>query len=68
MSTGHQILTSSLSNGKVRARIKVPIDLDDETLKNIVLNDASVQKYLSGKKISKIVIVKNKLVSIACED
>ena len=55
-------------NGKVRARIKVPIDLDDETLKNIVLNDAGVQKYLSGKKISKIVVVKNKLVSIACED
>jgi leucyl-tRNA synthetase len=55
-------------NGKVRARIKVPIDLDDETLKNIVLNDASVQKYVGGKKISKIVVVKNKLVSIACED
>ena len=55
-------------NGKVRARIKVPLDLDDETLKNIVLNDAGVLKYLSGKIISKIVEVKNKLVSIACED
>jgi leucyl-tRNA synthetase len=51
-------------NGKVRAKFPAPVDVDDEILKNMVLADEHVNRYLDGKSIVKMVIVKNKLVSI----
>ncbi len=51
-------------NGKVRAKFPVRIDEDDESLKKMVLADERVRQYLNGKSIVKVVIVKNKLVSI----
>ncbi|MBI1806771.1 MAG: leucine--tRNA ligase [Ignavibacteria bacterium] len=51
-------------NGKVRTKFSVPINMDEELLKKKVLNDDSVKRHLDGKQIVKIVIVKNKLVSL----
>lgn len=51
-------------NGKVRSKFRVPVDTDDEALKTMVLDDASVKRHLDGKNIVKIVVVKNKLVSL----
>ncbi len=51
-------------NGKVRSRFPASTDIDEESLKNLAMNDVSVKKYYDGKKILKIVVVKNKLVSI----
>jgi len=52
-------------NGKVRSRIEVDTDSDDETVKQAALEDSRVQKYTQGKTIAKVVVIKNKLVSIA---
>lgn len=49
-------------NGKVRATIEVPKDSDDEVVKEIAFK--SVTKYLEGHDIRKIIVVKNKIVSI----
>ena len=54
-------------NGKVRSKIPVPVDTDEEVLKKIVLEDANVKRHLDGKKIVRIVIVKNKLVSLVVQ-
>ncbi|HZY10187.1 MAG TPA: leucine--tRNA ligase, partial [Bacteroidota bacterium] len=51
-------------NGKVRSKLAVPFDIDDEELKKIVFADENIKRHLNGKQILKIVIVKNKLISL----
>jgi len=51
-------------NGKVRSKIRVPVDTTEETLRNMVLEDANVKRHLDGGTIVRIVVVKNKLVSL----
>jgi len=51
-------------NGKLRLRIEVERDSDEDHLKSIALQDEKIKTYTEGKKIKKIVIVKNKLINI----
>ncbi len=51
-------------NGKVRARVEVENDTDEEKLKELVKSDEKVKTYLEGKQIVKEIVVKNKLVNI----
>ncbi len=51
-------------NGKPRATIEVPLDLDEEELKKIALEQEGVQRNIGGKEIKKIIIVKNKIINI----
>jgi leucyl-tRNA synthetase len=51
-------------NGKIRTKLEVERDFDEEKLKNMVKEDEKVKKYLDGKKIVKEIVVKNKLVNI----
>jgi len=51
-------------NGKVRTKFSVQKDIGEDRLRSMVLNDEKVQRYLDGKQVIKIVVVKNKLVSL----
>lgn len=51
-------------NGKVRDRITVPADADEETIKAAALAAAGVRKFLDGKEPRQIIIVPKRLVSI----
>jgi leucyl-tRNA synthetase len=51
-------------NGKVRDRITVPVDMDDEEAKTIALASETVQKYLAGQTPKKIILVPRRLVNI----
>lgn len=51
-------------NGKLRAKVKVPYDADEETVKEIVLNDSRVKERLKGHSLKKFIVVKNKIVNI----
>jgi leucyl-tRNA synthetase len=51
-------------NGKVRARVMVPPDIDDEALREAALAQPAVQSYTQGKQVRKVVIAKGRLVSI----
>ena len=51
-------------NGKVRAKFSVAVNTDEEALKQMVLAHDGVRKYIDGKKVEKVVVVKNKLVSV----
>jgi len=51
-------------NGKLRARFTTGADADDPTLEKLALGDEHVQKFIAGKPIKKVVIVKKKLVNI----
>ena len=51
-------------NGKPRATIEVPLDLDDDELKKIALTQEGVMRNIEGKEIKKVIIVKNKIINI----
>jgi len=51
-------------NGKLRGRITVPADTDEETLRGLALADPHVRPYVDGKPIKKVVVAGGKLVSI----
>ena len=51
-------------NGKVRSKITVSANSDDEYIRARALQDAKVQQYIDGKNLEKIVVVPNRLVSI----
>jgi leucyl-tRNA synthetase len=51
-------------NGKLRGRITVPADADEEVVRNGVLGDERVKGAIAGKQIVKWIIVTGKLVNI----
>jgi leucyl-tRNA synthetase len=51
-------------NGKLRSRFSVDVDADENTLKATALADEKVHKFIGGRLIKKIIVVKNKLVNI----
>ncbi|OPX17618.1 leucine--tRNA ligase [candidate division WOR-3 bacterium 4484_100] len=51
-------------NGKVRSHIKVPLDTSEEVIRNRALEDAKVQRHLSGKKIRKVIYVPGRILNI----
>jgi len=51
-------------NGKIRSRITVPADADEEAIKAIALADEKVKAAIAGKEIVKVLVVKGRLVNI----
>ena len=55
-------------NGKVRETITVPRDTEEEVLRGMVLALPTVQKWVEGKVIEKIIVVPGRLVSIVVKE
>ncbi len=51
-------------NGKVRDRLVVPTDIDDESLKALAVAAPNVVAHLAGLTVRKVVVVPGKLVSV----
>ncbi|MEJ2284294.1 MAG: class I tRNA ligase family protein [Desulfobacterales bacterium] len=51
-------------NGKLRSRFQVGVDTDEEEIKALALADERIVKFIDGKDIKKVIVVKNKLVNI----
>ena len=51
-------------NGKVRDTIIVPTDTDEVLLREMVLVRPAVIKWVNGKEIKKVIVVKDRLVNI----
>jgi leucyl-tRNA synthetase len=51
-------------NGKLRSRMTAAANAADEEIQRQALADENVQKFIHGKPVKKIVVVKNKLVNI----
>ena len=51
-------------NGKVRGEITVSLDSDEDTIKEMALNDENVKRHIDNKEIVKIIVIKNKIVNI----
>ncbi len=51
-------------NGKLRGKISVSVNANDDQIKAAALACDDAKKFIDGKEIKKVIIVKNKLVSI----
>lgn len=51
-------------NGKLRATIKVGLDLDNKQVEEIALNNEAIKRHIEGKTIKKVIVVKNRIVNI----
>jgi leucyl-tRNA synthetase len=51
-------------NGKLRSRFQVTADTDEKTIKERALTDKRILKFIDGKAIRKVIVVKGKLVNI----
>ena len=51
-------------NGKIRDRVMIPVDADEETVKKLVLERERVKRYLNGKEPKKFFYIKGRLVNI----
>jgi leucyl-tRNA synthetase len=54
-------------NGKVRSRMVVAVDEDDEKIKSLALNDERIVNFISGKKVVREIYVPKKLVNIVVQ-
>jgi len=54
-------------NGKLRSTIQMPINSEQESVKEIVFNDEKVLKHIDGKSIVKEIYVKNKIYNIVAK-
>ncbi len=50
-------------NGKVRAKLTVPVNSTDDAVKSSALNDENVKRHLEGKQIVKAIVVPNKIIN-----
>jgi leucyl-tRNA synthetase len=51
-------------NGKIRAKLSVPVDTPESELERMALADENVQRHIESKRIVKKIIIPNKLVNI----
>ncbi len=51
-------------NGKLRATLTLPLDMESKAAEAAALADANVQRALEGKTAKKIIVVPNKIVNI----
>ena len=51
-------------NGKLRAVIRVPVEITQEALRDAAMADEKVQHFIAGKGVFKVIIVPGKLVNL----
>ena len=52
-------------NGKIKAKLNIPVDADKDTVLDLAKNDENVKKAIDGMKIIKEIVVPKKLVNLA---
>ena len=54
-------------NGKVRGRITVAADAQNEAIETAALSEPNVQKFIADKPVRKVIIVPGKLVNVVVQ-
>jgi len=54
-------------NGKIKDKVTVPLDCDEETVKAAALSGEKIRQLLSGRQVVKMIFIKNKMLSIVCK-
>ena len=51
-------------NGKVRSRIAIPADLQEEELRQLALDDEKVRSLTTGRTVERVIVVPKRLVNV----
>jgi len=51
-------------NGKLRGKVDVPVDADDDTIKELAMQHENVQRFLQNATVRKVIVVKGRLINI----
>jgi len=51
-------------NGKVRSRLEVPADTENDSLEKLALDDENILRFVDSKPVKKVIVIKKKLVNI----
>ncbi len=51
-------------NGKIRSKLSVAQDTPEQELERLCLADEHIRRHTDGKRIAKVIVVKNKLVNL----
>lgn len=51
-------------NGKLRARLSIPVGLPDNEIKEKAINEPRISEMIKGKEIKNIILVKGRLINI----
>jgi leucyl-tRNA synthetase len=51
-------------NGKLRDRLQVAADADQQTIEQLAQASESVQRHIEGKTVRKVIVVPGRLVNI----
>ncbi len=51
-------------NGKLRSKINVPVDADNDAIESIALKDEKIQHNLQNKTVRKVIVVPGRLVNL----
>ncbi|PRR72432.1 leucine--tRNA ligase [Clostridium thermopalmarium] len=54
-------------SGKIRARMNIPTTLTEDEIKEAALNNETIQQFINGKTIMKVIVVKGRLVNIVAK-
>ena len=55
-------------NGKLRSKLMVPLNSDNEAVQDLALSDEKIEKFTKDKQIIKVIVVPNKLINIVVKD
>jgi leucyl-tRNA synthetase len=51
-------------NGKLRDKIQIPFNLDEEKVKTLALANIKVQKFIDAAQVKKLIVIPNRLVNV----
>jgi leucyl-tRNA synthetase len=54
-------------NGKIRDKVSVALDCDEETVKAAALGSEKTKQLLAGRRVVKMIFIKNKMLSIVSQ-
>ena len=54
-------------NGKVRDRVELPVDVDEETARSLALETEGALRHTAGKQVVKVIFVPGRLVNIVAK-
>jgi leucyl-tRNA synthetase len=53
-------------NGKLRSKIEVDAEMEDENIRELAINDEKIKAWIKDKNVRQVIVVKGKLVNIVC--
>ncbi|WP_102398891.1 leucine--tRNA ligase [Haloimpatiens massiliensis] len=54
-------------NGKIKSKINISSNLDEESIKEAALSDEKIKENLEGKELKKVIVIKGRLVNIVAK-